>query len=87
MAFTEKTEIKIEVLHSGILQVRTDSVVLRDGVEITRTYHRSSHEPGDDVSGADQRVQDVAAAVWTPDVVDAYNTRKAAQLAATMPPK
>jgi hypothetical protein len=47
MALTERKEIgSIEVLPLGQIQVRTDTVIDRDGVEISRTYHRHVLEPG-----------------------------------------
>ena len=73
MAITERTVIgSREVLPDGQIQVRTDSVIERDGVEISRTYHRHVVAPGDDVSREDPSVQVVAKAVHTPAVIAAY---------------
>lgn len=55
---------KIEVLENGQIQVRRADKVLRDGVEIAKTYHRYVLAPGDDLSGQDARVAAVATAVW-----------------------
>ena len=72
MAFTEKQDYKIEVLEDGCLQVRRSDIVLKDGVEVGRTFHRHVLAPGADTSNEVQRVKDVAAATWTPEVVAAY---------------
>ncbi|MGB9878553.1 MAG: hypothetical protein ACPLGZ_01075, partial [Candidatus Pelagibacter ubique] len=64
MAFTEKQAYKIEVNEDLSIGVRRADIVLKDDVEVGRTYHRSFFQPGDDVSGEVQDVQDVAAAVW-----------------------
>ena len=72
MAFTEKQEYKIEVLPSGTLQIRRADIVLKDDVEVGRTYHRHCLMPGEDVINEVQRVKDVAAATWTSEVVAAY---------------
>lgn len=64
MAFTEKQSYKIEVNEDLSIGVRRADIVLKDDVEVGRTYHRSVFQPGDDVSGEVQGVQDVAAAVW-----------------------
>jgi hypothetical protein len=70
MAFTKTVVVdRLEVLEMGQIQVRTATVVAEDGVELTRTFHRHVLEPGDDTSGEAQRVQDVAAAAWTEQVV------------------
>lgn len=73
MALTERTVVdKIEVLESGKIQIREASIIERDGTEVTRTFHRYVLNPGDDVTAEEQRVQDVAATVWTQEVIDAY---------------
>ena len=65
MAIIELSVIdKIEVLEDGQIQVRRADKVLRDGVEIAKTYHRSVLAPGDDLTNQDPRVVAVALAVW-----------------------
>jgi len=71
-ALTETFAYKIEVNENRSIGVRRADIVLKDGVEIARSYHRSYITPGSDVSGQPQEVRDVAAAVWTPEVVAAY---------------
>jgi hypothetical protein len=80
MSLTKSTTVdRIEVLESGQLQVRTATVVSEDGVELSSSYHRHVLAPGDDTSGEAQRVQDVAAAVWTAEVVADWAAFVAAQ--------
>jgi hypothetical protein len=70
MALAKTTTVdKIEVLEMGQLQVRTATIVSEDGAELSRTFHRHVLEPGADTTGEAQRVQDVAAATWTAEVV------------------
>jgi len=77
MALTERIEIgSREVLADGHINVRTDTVIERDGVEISRSFHRHVVVPGQDVSGEDVSVQTVANAVHTAEVIAAF---KAAQ--------
>jgi hypothetical protein len=77
---TERTEIgSIEVLPTGQIQVRADTVIERDGKEISRTYHRHVVEPDSDTSNEDQRVKDVANTVHTPAVKQAWADFKASQ--------
>lgn len=73
---------RLEVLEDGLLQVREDTVIERDGVELIRTYHRRVLEPGEVVSREDARIRAVAAVVWTPEVIKAYEDKKRAQAAA-----
>lgn len=70
---------KIEVVAFGVLQIREATIVKKDGVEIAKTYKRWCLVPGQNVSDQDARVQAVAAAVWTSDVVQAYQDHLASQ--------
>jgi hypothetical protein len=73
MALTEKTIIdKIEVLESNSIQVRTANIIEKDGVEISRTFHRHVVNPSQDISGEDAKVQAVANAIWTEEIIAAY---------------
>ena len=72
MALTETFAYKIEVNEDRSLNVRRADIVLKDGVEIARSYHRHCLMPGSDVSTEPAEVKDVAAAVWTDAVVAAY---------------
>jgi len=81
MALTERVEEdKIEVVGPyKIIQVRTATVVERDGVELTRAFHRKALAPDADVSGESAEVQAIAGAVWTQDLKDAYAAHIASQ--------
>ena len=81
MAITKETQIgKIEVVGQyKSVQVRTDIVVIEDGEELSRKYHRHALMPDADISKELPEVQAVCNAVWTQDVKDAYATFKASQ--------
>ena len=66
----------IEVVESGVVQVRTKTAIKEDGVEISSKFHRHVVVPGQNYSAEDARVQAICAATHTADVVAAY---KAAQ--------
>lgn len=72
MAITKRLEYKEEILPNQVIQIRTTTVVEEDGVELARNHHRHVVVPGDDVTGEVQEVQDIAAALWTTDVIAAY---------------
>ncbi len=77
---------RIEVVESGVIQVRTKTVIKEDGVEISSKFHRHVVAPGADVSGEDAKVQAIAAAVHTADVVAAYQAaQEAAQTIVAQP--
>jgi hypothetical protein len=73
MAFTERSEHKLEIIPPySIIQCRRADIIEKDGVEVGKTYHRHVRAPGDDVSGDCPELQAVAAALWTPEVIAAY---------------
>ncbi len=67
---------RIEVVESGVLQVRTKTTIKEDGVEISSKFHRHVVAPGDDYSAEDAKVKAICAAMHTAAVVAVY---KAAQ--------
>ena len=81
MAITKETQIgKIEVIGKyKSVQVRTDTVVIEDGEELSRKYHRHALMPDADISNEHAEVQAVCNAVWTDQVKANYETFKAAQ--------
>ena len=62
----------IEVIESGVLQVRTKTAIKEDGVEISSKFHRHVVVPGADYSAEDAKVQAICAAVHTDEVIAAY---------------
>ena len=92
MALTKETQIgKIEVVGKyKSVQVRTDTVVIEDDVELTRKYHRHVLQPGTldgsnnlvdtDISGVNAEVQAVCNAVWTDAVKLAWKNWLISQL-------
>jgi hypothetical protein len=82
---TEETlEDKIEVVGAyKAVQVRTATVIKRDGEEISRSFHRHVLQPSTkasgswadtDISGESTEVQGICNAVWTDAVKTAYQT-------------
>jgi len=63
---------QIEVTESGHVQVRQATKIMEDGKEISKTYHRHVLSPGDSLEGQDEKVQRIAKAVWTSEVIEAY---------------
>jgi hypothetical protein len=80
MALTENISIdQIEVVGDWNIQVRQATVIERDGEFVSRTFHRWVLTPDSDISGQEQKVQDICNAAWTPEVRQAYETFKAEQ--------
>ena len=74
----EKVEIidRIEVVENGIVQVRTKTAIIEDGVEISSKFHRHVVVPGADYSDEDAKVQAICKATHTKDVVAAFEASR-----------
>jgi hypothetical protein len=82
MTINENTSIdQIEIVADWNIQVRQATVITKDGVQVARTFHRWVLTPDMDISGQEQKVQDICNAAWTDDVKAAYETFKAEQAA------
>ena len=74
MALTEETvEDKIEIVGEfKYIQVRTATVIKRDGTEISRSFSRHVVAPDADTSGESDDVKAIAAQVHTDEIKTAY---------------
>ena len=83
MALTESQENdKIEVVNRWNVQVRTATVIKKDGKELTRSFHRKVLTPGTldasdnlvetNLSSEDADVKAIAEAAWTAQVKADY---------------
>jgi hypothetical protein len=81
MALEEETiQDKIEVVNNGtfsVVQVRTATVIKRDGVEISRSFSRHVVAPDADITGESTEVQAICNVVHTDAVKAAYATHLA----------
>jgi archaellum component FlaF (FlaF/FlaG flagellin family) len=76
MSLTKESKIdQITVTENGIVLFREATRILEDGVELSKTYHRSSLTPGQDISGVPANVQAICNAAWTAEVVAAYQSQ------------
>ena len=82
MLTEETVQDKIEIVSEyKMIQVRTATVIKRDDVEISRSFHRHVVAPcaktddtwaDTDISGESTEVQAIANAVWTDAIKTAY---------------
>lgn len=77
MALTKEVAVdQITVTENGIILVREATTIKEDGAEIGKKYHRTSFEPGDDVSTQPANVQAICSAAWTSEVIEAYQAQQ-----------
>ena len=82
MALTKSTVIDfITVTKNGIVLYREATRIMEDGNELSKTYHRSSLTPAQDLTGVPANVVAICNVAWTAEVVAAYQAQVAAQAA------
>ena len=78
MAITKQTVVdQITVTENGIILYREATRIMEDGTELTKTYHRNSLTPDQDLTGVPEKVVAICNTVWTADVVAAYEAAQA----------
>ena len=80
MSLTKQTVIdQIVVQENGIILYREATRIMEDGNEISKTYHRNSLTPAQDLTGVPANVVAICNTVWTEAVVAAYQAAEAAR--------
>jgi DNA-binding transcriptional LysR family regulator len=76
MSLTKTTNIdQITVTENGVVLYREATRIMEDGNELSKTYHRSSLTPGQDLTGIPANVADICNVAWTPAVIAAYQAQ------------
>lgn len=71
--YQENSQIdQITIIQDGTVFIRNCTVVLKEGIEVSRSYVRRTLVPGVNVSEFPENVQSVCAATWTPEVIANY---------------
>jgi hypothetical protein len=79
MAITKQVVIdQITITENGIILYREATRIIEDGKELTKTYHRSSLTPGQDLTGQPEKVVAICETVWTEEVIAAYQAQQEA---------
>ena len=83
MSLTKSTVIdQITVTENGTILYREATRIMEDGKELSKTYHRSSLTPGQDLTGVPANVVAHCNTAWTADVVAAYQAAQTERAAA-----
>ena len=73
MSLTKQMVIdQITVTENGVILYREATRIMEDGKELSKTYHRSSLTPGQDLTGVPANVVAHCNTAWTAEVVAAY---------------
>jgi hypothetical protein len=80
MSLTKQVVIdQITVVENGTVLYREATRIMEDGKELSKTYHRSSLTPAQDLTGVPANVVAICNAAWTPEIITAYQAQIAAQ--------
>ena len=86
MSLTKQTVVDlITVEENGIILYRESTKIIEDGKELSKSYHRSSLIPAQDLTGVPANVVAICNAAWTPEVIAAYQASQAAAAEALTP--
>ena len=82
MSLTKSTVVdSITVTENGIVLYREATRIMENGNEISKSYHRTSLTPGQDLTDQPAQVVAICNAAWTGDVITAYQAQIAEQSA------
>jgi hypothetical protein len=75
MSLTKITAVdQITVTENGIILYREATRIMEDGIELSKTYHRNSLTPGQDLTGIPANVIAICNTAWTAEVIAAYQS-------------
>ena len=78
MSLTKTTTVdQITVTENGLIYFREATRIMEDGKELSKTYHRSSLTPAQDLTGVPANVVAICNTAWTAEVVSAYQAEQA----------
>jgi len=73
MSLTKTTVVdQITVTEYGVVLYREATRIMEDGNELSKTYHRSSLTPEQDLTGVPDSVKAICNTAWTDEVKSAY---------------
>ena len=76
MSLTKSTVIdQITVTENGTILYREATRIMEDGNELSKTYHRTSLTPAQDLTGVPANVVAICNVAWTAEVIAAYQAQ------------
>ena len=80
MAITKETAVdQITVTENGTVLYREATRIMEDGNELSKTFHRTSLVPEQDLTGIPANDVAHCNVAWTAEVISAYQAQVAAQ--------
>jgi hypothetical protein len=83
MSLTKSTAVdQITVTENGAVFYREVTRIMEDGNELSKTFHRNSLTPGQDLTGVPANVVAHCNVAWTAEVIAAYQAAQAESIGA-----
>ena len=80
MSLTKQMVIdQITITENGIVLYREATRIIEDDKELSKTYHRTTLTPAQDLTGVPANVVAICNTVWTAECIAAYQAQIAAQ--------
>jgi len=73
MVITKEISHQVEITDQDMVQVRTKTTFLEDGVEVSSSFHRHVLAPGESASAEAGKVRRIVQVAHVPTVVSRYN--------------
>ena len=78
MSLTKTTTVdQITITENGSVFYREATKIMEDGIELSKTFHRSSLTPAQDLTGVPANVVAICNTAWTAEVISAYQAAQA----------
>ena len=71
---------QITITENGVVLYREVTIYKENEIELTKTYHRSSLAPGEDLFEVPNKVADICKTVWTNEVIAKFKENEALKL-------
>jgi len=72
---TKKVTFDQHIDENGIIHVRQITRIFEDGKQLSKSYHRTTVTPRDDVTDKDDRTKLIANAIYTPEFIAEYEAK------------
>jgi len=77
---TKQTVVdQITITENCTILMRETTRIEEDGAILSTTFHRTTICPGDDVSSFSDQIKNIAAVVWTPEVIENFKSQQQQQ--------
>lgn len=75
MALTEVVSYDHSITEDGVIQVRRVTRIMKEGIEVAKSYHRHIVNPSDSVEAEDPMTKKLVSVLHTEDCINEFNAK------------